>query len=671
MNTNAKIKMVGPGEFWPVPGAVIGVDFETFYDGAYSVKELGNWAYVHHPRFQAWAVAVTEGTTACVCEPSAFPWDRIDGREWVSHNREFDRAVWERLRAEGGVRSEELGVGERSRDSMKSSESRESNRYGNGPAAWWCSAAACAFLQLPRDLAGACRAVFGVELDKGVRDASKGVRGAADGLLFDLDLGDAEKEYAANDAVMCLALWREVGHRWPEHERRLFELTCDMGRCGLCVDWGTVAEKRRELNGRLESMMRGLPWSPALSSKKFAAACREKGVEPPRSLAAGNEGFGEWADAHAGTEPGRWAADMAAIRRCGRLAGVLESMEARRKPDGRMTYELKYFGASPGRWSGGGGLNVQNFNRKETEGLDVRKCLMAAPGYVLAVADYSQIEARVLLFLAGDQAALKLLAEHPEWDMYELHARATMGWKPEVRRQKAEDGKNANIELSTLNVEHRTEEESLKEFCERTGSGIRQLAKARVLGLGFRCGAETFIRVARVMAGLKIGYEEARRIVNEYRESNPRIVHLWNALEAAAEMSAGREPYEYVLPFPCTQHDPRCGRYLFYRDVRRHPCGRGLQAVVGGERVPLHGGIIAENWTQGTARDVLASAWLRCEAAGYRPVLSVHDELVFEVPEETAHEDLRKIVAIMERPLVWAPGLPLKADGKLMSRYGK
>ena len=67
----------------------------------------------------------------------------------------------------------------------------------------------------------------------------------------------------------------------------------------------------------------------------------------------------------------------------------------------------------------------------------------------------------------------------------------------------------------------------------------------------------------------------------------------------------------------------------------------------------------------------LASAWLRCRTAGYSPILTVHDELVFEVPEETAREDLHRIVAIMEKPLAWAPGLPLKADGQLMSRYGK
>jgi hypothetical protein len=463
-----------------------------------------------------------------------------------------------------------------------------------------------------------------------------------------------------------------------------------MGRRGLCVDWGTVAEKKRELNSRVDSLVRGLPWTPALSAKKFKAACRETGIEPPHSSAAGDEAYQMWADDHAGTVPAQWAADMAAIRRCGRLANVLEAMEARHKPDGRMVYELKYFGASPGRWAGGGGLNVQNFNRKETEGLDVRKCIMAAPGHVLAVADYSQIEARVLLFLAGDTAALNLLAEHPEWDMYELHARNTMGWKPEVRGQRTEDGERVavgsgswqgdggqrtgegtlNAQRSTLNSEVEREE-SLKDFCERTGSSLRQLAKARVLGLGFRCGAETFIRVARVMAGMKIGFDEAKRIVREYRESNPKIVHLWNALQAAAEMCIGEEVNQYVLPFPCTQHDPRCGRYLFYRDVAWHPHGKSLTAVVGGERVPLHGGIIAENWTQGTARDVLASAWLRCRSAGYSPILTVHDELVFEVSEETAREDLKRITAIMEKPLAWAPGLPLKADGKLMSRYGK
>jgi DNA polymerase len=49
----------------------------------------------------------------------------------------------------------------------------------------------------------------------------------------------------------------------------------------------------------------------------------------------------------------------------------------------------------------------------------------------------------------------------------------------------------------------------------------------------------------------------------------------------------------------------------------------------------------------------------------------VHDELVFEVPEASAEEDLRRIIGILEEPVSWAPGLPLRADGKLCKVYGK
>jgi DNA polymerase bacteriophage-type len=97
----------------------------------------------------------------------------------------------------------------------------------------------------------------------------------------------------------------------------------------------------------------------------------------------------------------------------------------------------------------------------------------------------------------------------------------------------------------------------------------------------------------------------------------------------------------------------------------------GIDCTVCGDRIKVYGGLLAENWTQATARDVLASAWLRCDAVGFRPVLSVHDELVFEVPEASAEEDLRRIVRIFEEPVPWAAGLPLRADGKLCSVYGK
>jgi DNA polymerase len=308
-------------------------------------------------------------------------------------------------------------------------------------------------------------------------------------------------------------------------------------------------------------------------------------------------------------------------------------------PDSRMAYELKYFGASTGRWSGGGGLNMQNYNRKPAEGVDLRRCIVAPPGYWLAVVDYSQIESRVLLFLAGDVETLEMFRANPEADAYEIHARATMGF---------------------------SEAESLRDYCLQTGSGLRQLAKARVLGLGFGCGAKRFVEVAKVMAGLEIGEGESERIVREFRESNPKIVTLWQSLnDACASCDGGN----YLLPLPCTQINPELGRYLIYRDVKADE--DGLDCTVCGDRIKVYGGLLAEIWTQATARDVLASAWLRCDAQGFRPVLSVHDELVFEVPEASAEEDLRRIVGIFEESVPWAAGLPLRADGKLCSMYGK
>ena len=59
------------------------------------------------------------------------------------------------------------------------------------------------------------------------------------------------------------------------------------------------------------------------------------------------------------------------------IVAMLEAMEARRMPNGRMAYELRYFGASTGRWSGGGGLNLQNLNRKTAEGVDLRRAIIA------------------------------------------------------------------------------------------------------------------------------------------------------------------------------------------------------------------------------------------------------------------------------------------------------
>jgi DNA polymerase len=87
-----------------------------------------------------------------------------------------------------------------------------------------------------------------------------------------------------------------------------------------------------------------------------------------------------------------------------------------------------------------------------------------------------------------------------------------------------------------------------------------------------------------------------------------------------------------------------------------------------------YGGKLVENIVQSVARDVMAEGILAVEQglAIRLPIMTVHDEIVWEIPYDHAMaanaDDLRLVV---ERMPVWAPGLPLASDVKILSRYGK
>jgi DNA polymerase len=86
------------------------------------------------------------------------------------------------------------------------------------------------------------------------------------------------------------------------------------------------------------------------------------------------------------------------------------------------------------------------------------------------------------------------------------------------------------------------------------------------------------------------------------------------------------------------------------------------------EKTDTWGGKLVENIVQAVARDCLAVAMLRLDAAGWRIVFHVHDEVVIEAPEGTTWEDA---AAIMGEPLDWAPGLLLRGDGYSTNFYMK
>ena len=87
------------------------------------------------------------------------------------------------------------------------------------------------------------------------------------------------------------------------------------------------------------------------------------------------------------------------------------------------------------------------------------------------------------------------------------------------------------------------------------------------------------------------------------------------------------------------------------------------------ERQYTYGGKLVENITQATSRDIMRDAMLRLARAGYRLILTVHDELIAEVKKQGAN--LEEFVSLMQQVPAWAIGTPIKAEGWAGDRYKK
>ena len=85
-------------------------------------------------------------------------------------------------------------------------------------------------------------------------------------------------------------------------------------------------------------------------------------------------------------------------------------------------------------------------------------------------------------------------------------------------------------------------------------------------------------------------------------------------------------------------------------------------------RQETYGGKLTENITQAVARDCLSVTLNRVYAAGYKPVMHIHDEIVIDAAPEQRLDDVN---AIFAKPMPWAPGLTLKGAGFESEYYMK
>ena len=621
----------------------VAVDFETTYvKKTRDIRSLGVVPYLEHPETDIYLMSVVADDLSGCAHPSEIPWEELDGRHWVAHNAGFDAAVFMELRRCAAGALDNLG-----------------------PAEFDCTANLAAFLAAPRSLAGAVEALYGVTLDKSTRDAMAGKTWETMTPEFRAE----SIAYALKDSEWCLKLWQDHAHKWPAQELALSRHTIEMCLRGLCIDLPKVEEDIQTITTALWHCEQDIPWLGELDVKgkeikigsktALSAACAAAGIPPPESTADKSPIFELWLETYG--EKATFIGALKTHRSLDRTLKVLKKLRDQTRSDGRLRYSLLYFGSHTGRWSGSGGLNFHNLTkeplcfdaagkklpkgtdqRTAAKLVDLRGAIIPAPGKKFIIADLKQIEARVSLWYAEDWGQLELLRQG--MDVYEAHARQTMGYD---RPEKLSDYVKSDA-------------------CPEKDRMLRQIAKARVLGLGFGMGWKRLVDYAKAQLGIELTPTAAQRIVEDFREANPGIVGLWKTLDSAMKLHAFKgsktrtnEPFSIQLP---------SWRSLEYFDVTTSTEGVRARDEMGGVVTHWSGGKLAENLVQATARDILGEAILRIEAAGHSVVLHVHDEVVVECDPSVTDEEIHALITVTP---TWAPGLPIDSSVESADRYFK
>ena len=351
-------------------------------------------------------------------------------------------------------------------------------------------------------------------------------------------------------------------------------------------------------------------------------------------------------------------------------------------PDGRVRGLLQFYGANrTGRWAGRL-VQVQNLPRTYTEPIElarelvkglsidglrliygsvpdtlsqlIRTAFVASPGHRLIDADFSAIEARVISWLAGEQWRLEVFRTHGK--IYEASASQMFGVPLELI-------KKGNPEYA-----------------------LRAKGKVAELALGYQGSAGALINMGALEMGLT--EEELPDIVSRWRAANRCIQSLWYDMDRAAiqvieeggsvtvhGLRLSRE-YDSMQGVSLFTIQLPSGRKLYYVDpaigtnrfdkpsITYLGVGSSNKTSKKWQRIETYGGKLTENVTQAVARDCLAEAVERLEAAGFPIVFHVHDEVVIDIrPFAEDAAMLEQVCSIMKQPPSWAPDLPLNAAG--------
>lgn len=633
----------------------VSIDFET--RSAVDLRKTGVYKYAADPSTDIWCMAYKApwSDDVLVWQPG----DAVDAylEDWIraggllsAWNANFERTIWNNIMT-GRYQWPDTRINQ-----------------------WRCTMAQASAMGLPRSL-GQAAAVLGVEEQKDKTGAALMLRMArprkvnADGSYTWWDTKDKLDTlvaYCRQDVRTELSV-AETLNAMPDSERRLYQLDQRINDRGVALDVDLVhrvkalaentsieidAEIQRLTKGQVKAATNGMDLVAWLNSHGIATKSVDK--QTVARLLTSDK-----------LHP--VIREVLKLRQNGAKSSIAkyDAMLHAVNEDGRMRGLLVYHGAATGRWSGKL-VQPQNFPRpqKKQDELDeitaklkvdedvsehgagtviasdlLRSMLVAKDGHRLMFADYSAIEARVLAWVAGQNDLVETFRKGG--DVYKEMASAIY---------------NKSVDAISDNE--------------------RQVGKMAILGCGYGMGGKRFAEQCATM-GIKVDEDEAKRIVAVYREKNNRIAQYWRDVEqdfVDMVKDAGRLR-TVGLPLPSgrllTYHNPRIiQRETPWGAMRDTAQVDTLNSVTRQWTSQIiWGGLLTENVVQATARDLMATAMMALELKGYNVILSVHDEIISEVPDNFGSLD--EMIDIMTRVPAWAKGCPINAEGKEGKRYRK
>ena len=349
----------------------------------------------------------------------------------------------------------------------------------------------------------------------------------------------------------------------------------------------------------------------------------------------------------------------------------------------------------------------------------IRSVIVPAAGNRLCVADFSNVEGRVLAWLAGEEWKLEAFREFDtlqtkdgrwalpyrdgwfqEWavnakgdfihkghDLYKLTYARTFGIKPEdVTKDQRQMGKVLELALG-----YQGGPGAFATFAMNFGMDLDELAKTTEATIEESYWIESmgmlkWAKEKKLIRGMsQKAWVACNAIKSAWRKANSEIASFWYALAKACQsaikakgvaFSAGRIVCKVSGNYLLMRLPS--GRYLVYPAPRLPEEGEMCDFSFMGvnqytkkwERIPTYAGKCAENSCQAVACDLLLEAGPRLEAAGYHIVMSVHDEYITEIKDDNTrnHREMEKIMSDLPD---WADGLPLVAAGFEAARYRK